>query len=396
MIKTKFYGRLIAFLGISLLAGNTVADTESFPQCVQRLQGEARERGFPDHLVAVLGDVKPLERTIKYDRNQPEFVQTFADYYNKRVNDFRIDKGRKMLVEHRDFLADLTRRYGVPGQYLVAFWGMESNFGRFIGKIPVLDTLATLACDNRRSTFFTGELFSALTLMQTYEFDAGDMEGSWAGAIGQTQFIPSVYVKYGIDGDGDQKVDLWRSEKDALASAAYFLQQLGWTRELRWGREVHLPDDFPYHHAGIQTPRPLSEWKQLGVAKADGSPLPDADVEAALLVPIGADGPKFLAYDNFHVIMKWNRSQFYALSVGVLADRINGAGHLHQSLPDTPPLTREQIVQIQTELQARGFEPGEADGQLGPQTTSAIRAFQKSQNLQADGFADMELFESLN
>ncbi|GAB3098277.1 lytic murein transglycosylase [Aestuariicella hydrocarbonica] len=395
-MKSKFYGRLIAVLGLSLMAGGALAQTEAFPQCIQRLQGEARERGFPDHLVAVLGEVKPQERTITYDRNQPEFVQTFAGYYNKRVNDFRIDKGRKLLSENREFLAELTRRYGVPGQYLVSFWGMESNFGNFIGKIPILDTLATLACDNRRSTFFTGELFSALELMQTYEFEVGDMEGSWAGAIGQTQFIPSVYVRYGIDGDGDGKVDLWRSEKDALASAANFLQQLGWTPELRWGREVHLPDDFPYHHAGINNVRPLSEWKQLGVAKADGSPLPNADVKAVLLVPIGADGPKFLAYDNFHVIMKWNRSQFYALSVGVLADRINGAGGLRQPLPDTPPLTRDQIVQIQTQLKARGFDAGEADGQLGPQTNSAIRDFQKSQNLQADGFADMELFQSLN
>ncbi len=231
----------------------SAATKETFPQCVSRLQSEAQARGLPDRLIVALGDVKPLERTISYDRNQPEFVQTFSGYYGQRVTDYRIEKGRAMLAEHREFLADLTRRYGIPGQYLVSFWALESNFGRHIGKMPILDTLTTLACDQRRSTFFTGELFAALELMNHYQFEVAQMEGSWAGAIGQTQFLPSVYVRYGIDGDGDQQVDLWHSEKDALASAAHFLQQLGWESGLRWGREFARRFSLP---PGRHTPNP--------------------------------------------------------------------------------------------------------------------------------------------
>ena len=377
----------------SLLAGAAAA--EPFPQCVARLQETARQQGFSETTIAELGAVKELQRTLALDRNQPEFVQTFAGYFNQRVTDFRIQRGREMLAQHRDFLDGLTRRYGVPAQYLVAFWALESNFGRNIGKMPLLDTLTTLACDDRRSTFFTGELFSALQLMDTYRFRAAQMQGSWAGAIGQTQFMPSAYLQFGRDGDGDRQVDLWHSWADALTSAAYYLQQLGWQPGLRWGREVRLPQDFPYHLSGIDNPRSLQDWQQLGVMQASGAPLPDAKVDAALLVPAGAEGPKFLVYDNFDVIMKWNRSQFYALAVGVLADRINGAGTLRRPPPPSQPLTREQITHLQTELKSRGFDPGPVDGQLGPGTSRAIRAFQKSRKLPADGFADAELMGML-
>ncbi len=376
-------------------AAETTIDEETFPQCLQRLQQEARQRELPETLVAVLGDVKQLENTIKYDRNQPEFVQTFAGYFNQRVTDYRIQWGRLMLAKNREFLSSLTQRYGVPAQYLVAFWGLESNFGNNIGKMPIIDTLATLACDKRRSTFFTGELFSALELMNRHQFSAAEMEGSWAGAIGQTQFLPSAFLKYGIDGDGDQRVDLWHNQADALASAAYYLQQLGWQPELRWGREVLLPKAFPYHFAGIETTRPLSEWLQLGVLPASGTPLPDLPINASLLVPAGADGPKFLIYDNFHVIMKWNRSQYYALAVGHLADRINGAGELRHPPALTQPLSRKDITYLQSELKEKGLYTGEIDGQLGPQSRQAIRAFQKSRNLIADGFADIELLKAV-
>ncbi len=393
MFDKTVFRRWFAIGWIVCMAGAN-AD-ESFPECLRGLQDEARQRGFSEDLVATLGNAKLIERTITLDRNQPEFVQTFTGYFSQRVTDARIQKGRKLLAEKRDFLNGLTRRYGVPAQYLVAFWALESNFGRHIGKMPVLDTLATLACDERRSRFFSGELFSALELMRRYHFSADEMQGSWAGAIGQTQFMPSAFVKYGVDGDGDQRVDLWHNQADALTSGAYYLQQLGWQQELRWGREVALPEGFPYHLAGIDSERTLQEWQQLGVTRADGSPLPVASVNAALLIPAGVEGPKFLAYDNFGVIMKWNRSQFYALAVGILADRINGAGALRQSLPENRPLTREQVTQLQTVLKDKGFDPGEVDGQLGPQTNNAIRAFQKSQGLLADGFADVELLQTL-
>lgn len=395
MINTKrsLLFSLCLFSGAASAVADSVA--EPFPQCLDRLHSQAQARGYPESILAALAAVKPIERTIKLDRNQPEFVQTFYGYFSARVTDYRIERGRELLEEHREFLNSLTRRYGVPAQYLVAFWALESNFGRHIGKMPILDTLATLACDQRRSEFFTGELFYALDLMKVYGFSAEEMAGSWAGAIGQTQFLPSAYLRYGIDGDGDDRVDLWHNQADALTSAANYLQQLGWQPALRWGREVSLPEGFPYYLAGLDTPRSIEEWQRLGVKKADGTPLPDAAVDASLLVPAGSDGPKFLVYDNFHVIMKWNRSQYYALAVGYLADRINGAGHLLQPPPQSQPLTREQITTLQTALKERGFDPGKIDGQLGPQTVAAIRGFQKHMNLLADGFADRELLDVL-
>ncbi|WP_317932279.1 lytic murein transglycosylase [Halioxenophilus sp. WMMB6] len=371
---------------------------ESFPECITRLQAQARHENLPEPMIAVLGQVQPIPRTIELDRNQPEFVQTFANYFNRRVTNYRISQGRELLAEHRDFLKGLTERFGVPGQYLVAFWAMESNFGRNIGKMPILNTLATLACDERRSAFFTGELFNALRLMDRHQVAVDDMQGSWAGAIGQTQFMPSAYLKYGIDGDGDQRVDLWQSRADALTSAAYYLQQLGWQRELRWGREVKLPAEFPYQLAGLDRPQTLGQWQALGVVKADNSALAgDAEqtLSAALLVPAGHNGPKFLVYDNFAVMMRWNRSEYYALSVGVLADRINGAGHLRQPPLNTTPLTKDQVMVLQQALTEHGFDPGVIDGQLGPQTRRAIRDYQASQSLVADGFADQELLKTV-
>lgn len=386
------------FFASLLLAGSVfspLAGAEEFTACIARLKLEAQQQGISSQQVAVLDNVKPIARTIELDRNQPEFVQTFAGYFNQRVSDYRIRYGREMLDQHRAFLTALTEQYGVPAQYLVSFWALESNFGRHIGKIPILDTLATLACDERRSELFSRELFAALTLMERHQIGVDTMQGSWAGAIGHTQFLPSAYVQFGIDGDNDQRVDLWNSQADALTSAANYLQQLGWQPELRWGREVQLPENFPYHLAGINSPKPLDEWQSLGVMTADGKPLPEASIEASLLIPSGAEGPKFLVYDNFHVIMKWNRSQYYALAVGHLADRINGAGELRQPPPISQPLTRQQIEQLQTRLAQLGFDVGDIDGQLGPQTSSAIRAYQKQKGVLADGFADQELLQML-
>ncbi|MGI1677334.1 MAG: lytic murein transglycosylase [Cellvibrionaceae bacterium] len=367
-----------------------------FPACIQGLQNEARSRGVSEELIKVLGQVTRIERTISLDRSQPEFVQTFADYFTKRVTDYRVTRGRDLLKENKEFLQGLTKEYGVPAQYIVSFWGLESNFGSYIGKMPILDSLATLACDTRRSGLFTRELFSALDIMAEHTISVEQMQGSWAGAIGHTQFLPSAYKQYGVDGDGDGRIDLWSSQVDALTSAANYLNKLGWKKELRWGREVVLPSGFDYSLSGIKNPKKLSEWRQLKIKKASGELVADLDIEAALLVPSGSDGPKFLIYDNFEVIMKWNRSQFYALSVGSLADRINGAGEFSKSFPNTDPLTKDQVIQLQTRLDQMGFEPGDVDGRLGPATTQSISKYQKSINAVADGFADSQLLKSLN
>ncbi|MCW8196441.1 lytic murein transglycosylase [Proteobacteria bacterium 005FR1] len=369
--------------------------TDDFAACIGNLQVQARDRGMAPHLVAALAEAKNLKRVVELDRSQPEFTRTFHDYFTRRVTDYRISRGRDLLREYQPLLQKLVREYGVPAQYLVAFWGLETNFGGYLGKIPTLDSLTTLACDPRRSDFFTNELFLALELVDRHKLDLGKMQGSWAGAIGHTQFMPSSYNRYGVDGDGDGRVDLWGSIPDALTSAANYLKSLGWKPALRWGREVSLPADFPYHESGINNRKPLSEWSRLGVKKVDGGGLGSLDIDAALLVPSGADGPKFLVYDNFEVIMRWNRSQFYALSVGHLADRINGAGDLRQSPPSTRGLALKEVEALQRELKNLGFDPGAIDGQLGPATGQAIRAYQHATGQVADGFADTDLLKEL-
>ncbi|MEH6583733.1 MAG: lytic murein transglycosylase [Halioglobus sp.] len=377
----------VLFLG--LYCSSVAANPVEFSECLVDMQQQAAAEGISrDTIDTVIPTLEYQARVIELDRSQPEFTQSFSDYFGKRVSQTRIEQGRALYKEFAVFLAELSREYGVPGQYLVAFWGLETNFGSYLGGMPTLDSLATLACDPRRSEFFTAEFLLALTLMEREALSAEDMKGSWAGAVGHTQFMPSNYLRYAIDGDGNGKIDLWNSRRDALASAANFLNQLGWNREQRWGREVQLPDDYDFSLAGQQ--RPLMEWKTQGLQKPGGSALPVvAGMEAQLVVPAGHTGPAFLVYDNFEVIMRWNRSTSYALSVGHLADRIAGAGPLNQALPsDQPRLHRSEVIQLQEVLLARGFDVGEIDGLLGPASRAALRAFQLDAGLIGDGFPD--------
>ncbi|MEJ2419734.1 MAG: lytic murein transglycosylase [Exilibacterium sp.] len=326
----------ILFLSYCSLYAPFGAAEEAFAACVADLQRKARQQGLGPKIVdEVLGGVKFAPKVIELDRRQPE------------------------------------------------------------GDMPVLDSLATLACDQRRSEFFTTQLLTALHLIGPRGVEPDQMQGSWAGAMGHTQFMPETYKKYAVDGDGDSRVDLWNSIPDAMASAANFLAGLGWKTGLRWGREVVLPENFTYKEVGIQNRRPLNEWRELGIVTAFGGPIPQADVQAALLVPAGHQGPAFLVYDNFDVIMEWNRSEFYALAVGYLADRINGGGTLKQPPPDQPPLSIAQVKELQTRLNTLGFEAGEPDGILGPGTRRAIRALQHQRDMVADGYPAAAVLKEL-
>lgn len=393
-MRRVLVGLLIA-LGAS--APPVVQANEEFQACVAELGERARARGLPAELVGrVFGELSHQARVIELDRAQPEFRQSFAAYLRARVSQSRVWRGRLALVEHADLLMRLTERFGIPGHYLVAFWGLETNFGSYLGSMPTLDSLATLACDPRRSEFFAEQLFVAVELLQRESLSPDEMRGSWAGAVGHTQFLPSVYRDHAIDGDGDGRVDLWSSEVDALTSAANYLESLGWNRGERWGREVKLPEEFDYSLSGMQGRRPLSEWRSLGVMRADGALLPVADMDAALLIPMGHQGPAFLVYDNFEVIMRWNRSQSYAIAVGHLADRIVGAGGLVASLPDIERApSRERMRALQQRLIELEFDPGEPDGLLGPATRAALRNFQRDAGLPADGYPDPATFEAL-
>ena len=380
---------------LSSLAAPAVGQ-QPFGACLDDLQTQARRAGVPEGAVGEIAALRYQPRVIELDRSQPEFRQSFSAYLRARVSDSRVQQGREELEKQRRLLARITQQTGVPGRYLVALWGLETNYGGYLGKMPTLDSLATLACDERRSEFFRAELFLALRLMDRESLTPDAMQGSWAGAVGHTQFMPSSYYTYAVDGDGDGKVDLWRSEADALSSGANYLSRLGWQRGERWGREVRLPAEFPYAETGLGRTRLLREWRELGVRRADGRPLQDAEIEASILVPMGHAGPAFAVYPNFRVLMRWNRSESYAIAAGHLADRIAGGGGLVATLPEVATAPSAAVVsRLQERLMALGFEPGTPDGIMGPATRSALRAFQIDRALIADGYPGPETLASL-
>nr|WP_228300912.1 lytic murein transglycosylase [Marinobacter lipolyticus] len=383
-------------LSLALPAAHADSSGDGFRQCVDRLKHQAIEAGVSEQTAStVLAEVEHLDRVIELDRRQPEFTTTFADYLNRRVNDDRVGKGRELLQEHQDLLKRVTRETGVPAPYLVAFWGLETNFGSYFGKMPVPSSLATLACDPRRSSFFTEQLTAALRIIDEGAITPAQMEGSWAGAMGHVQFMPTVFLRHAVDGDGDGKRDLWNSLPDAMMSAGNFLQDLGWDPDYRWGREVLLPANFDYALADGRR-LGLAEWNRLGVTDAFGNPLADEPIQAALVVPSGHRGPAFLAYHNFNVIMGWNRSEFYAIAVGHLADRIAGAGMLQNPPPeDQPNLSRDHILALQQSLNDQGFDSGEPDGIMGPATRAAIRDYQEANRRVADGYPSEEILNAL-
>jgi membrane-bound lytic murein transglycosylase B len=370
---------------------------EGFETCLAELGQRASNEGVDAATItSVLKDTKRLQRVVKLDRSQPEFTKTFADYYVPRVTQGRVKQGRELYVQHRDLLNRLQREYGVPGHYLLAFWGLETNYGSFFGQIPTMDALATLACDQRRSTFFSHEFLSALKIIAAGDIEQAQMRGSWAGAIGNMQFLPSVFIKYAVDGDGDGLRDFWGSLPDSLASAANFLRGIGWRTELRWGREVRLPEGFDYSLSGRDRGQTLEEWVRLGITDVYGATLPQRDIQAAVLVPSGHRGPAFLTYDNFDVIMRWNRSEYYAISVGRLADRIAGGGRLtRDAIIGGEPITIDKVQRLQEDLSLLGFDAGEVDGIFGPATRRALSNFQNANDMIADGYLNAEALQAV-
>jgi membrane-bound lytic murein transglycosylase B len=386
------------FALLTLLAVIDVqADESSFNQCLRRMRAETAEAGFSSSFLDKVFATATYEpRVIEADRTQPEFNETLKTYLERRVTPERVKRGRAMARRYEQLLARVEKEYGVQPKFLVALWGLETDYGGSLGSTPVLSSLATLTCDGRRGAFFKAELVSALRILGRGDVDLKELTGSWAGAMGHTQFMPSTYLTYGVDGDGDTRIDLRNSIPDAIFSAARLLRSLGWDRGARWGREVSLPDGFPFEHAYSDEPQSLDKWRELGVKSADGSPLPDAPLDATLLVPVGHRGPAFLAYDNFRALSQWNRSESYSLAVALLADRIAGSPEWRRELPaDAEPLSRERVRALQRQLAALGFDPGRADGVLGPGTRRAISAFQRSRKLVADGYPDEALLEAL-
>ncbi|WP_374563408.1 lytic murein transglycosylase [Nitrosomonas sp.] len=387
---------IVAF-SVLLLIHPAEASNPQFGECISRMKDQARSEGISDKTIQqVLGKARYLPRVIELDRRQPEFTQTFANYFGTRISEERIQRGRELLTRHRELLRQIERESGIPAQFLVSFWGLETNYGGFFGDFRITDSLATLACDPRRSGYFTQELLNAMRIVDAGDIAAERMIGSWAGAMGHMQFMPSTFLRYARDIDGDGRRDLWGSIPDAMGSAANFLRQLGWVPGLNWGQEVRLPSSFDYSLAGRDQMMSYAEWQRLGVAAISGASLGPAEQKAALLVPSGHQGPAFLVTQNFHVIMRWNRSEFYALSVGHLADRIAGAARLHRMPPvETIKISREQVRQLQRDLLALGIDAGEADGVLGSATRKAISRFQQRTQRIADGHLDAALLVAI-
>ncbi len=400
LIKLLQHKKLtISLLLFCLLSpGSLAQEQQPFAEWLAELRIEALAEGVSESLLdeALSTIEEPIPRVIELDQSQPEFVQTFSNYMNNRLSQARIERGQALLQEHSELFSRIYREYGVQPHYLVSFWALESNFGDYTGGFSVLNALATLAYDPRRSGFFRNELLTALKILDAGHISVEDMSGSWAGAMGQCQFMPSTFDRYAVDGDNDGRIDIWNSLPDIFASAANFLSQSGWRSDERWGREVTLPQDFDFTQSGTGIRKTVSEWNALGVMRADGSPLGNASLQGSIILPAGASGPVFLAYNNFRTTMVWNRSTYYAISVGHLADRFVGGGEIqHWPETDERALSRDEVIELQELLNAMGIDVGTPDGILGSRTRGAIRAFQEESGLPTDGYASYELLDMM-
>ncbi|MEW6992058.1 lytic murein transglycosylase [Colwelliaceae bacterium 6441] len=401
MNKTKFSWSLtkVAIITLSYCFTNLSFASDplaNFEQCKSRFQQQAQQQGFSKTIDTVIDNLSPTERVLVLDKNQAEFAESFGQYVKKRVSNYHIQNGKKLLKKHADLFAQLQTKYGIPPQYLVSFWGLETVFGKHKGKMSVLNSIATLACDERRSDYFTAELFDLFSMIDSGRVSVKQLQGSWAGAMGHMQFMPSAYRKYAVDGDADGKVDVWQSEADALTTAANYLNKIGWQPNERWGREVLLPEHFDFESIVYDQRYPLSTFKALGIKQVNGNRLPDYKIDAELVLPNGHQGHAFLVYRNFDVIMDWNLSKNYALSVGILADKLIGAAGI-RTIKNPQPLSfsRKKMQQLQAKLNELGYETGKPDGIWGSNSRKAIRAFQIEQKLIADGFPNQEVFQSL-
>ena len=385
----------LRFLCLVFLTTSVFANSQSFEDFLNQVRKTATEQGVSKATIdkAFFGLTPNLD-ILKSDSAQAEFTQNFWHYFNKRVSKTRINNGNDTLKQNASLLNKTSQKYGVPSHVIVAFLGLESNYGNYMGNESLVQSLATLAYDPRRSKLFTRELIAALKLMdrKTIPIDA---TGSWAGAIGAVQFMPTNILAYGVDANNDGKVNLWTDKEDIYESAANFLKKNGWASREKWGREALIPKNFDYLLTGIKVEKTVNEWAALGVLRGNGSALPKSNFKASLIVPMGHKGPAFLVYRNFDVIMKWNRSTKYALSVAHLSDRLNGAGRLSAKPLDEPLLSREDIMQIQNTLNLLGYDTGIPDGKAGSITSEATRKFQSDIGLVADGYVGYELFQQL-
>jgi lytic murein transglycosylase len=373
------------------------AAAANFGSCLAGLWPLAERRGVTRaEFEANVAGLTPDLRIMDLMDSQPEFTKSFWDYLDILVNDARIADGRAMLAQHRATFDAVEKAYGVDRHFIAAIWGVESNYSTQIGDRSVIRSTATLACVGRRQDYFREEFLSALEILSRGDVRADHLMGSWAGAFGPTQFMPTSFKKYAIDFDGDGRRDVVDSVPDLIASTANNLKKDGWVAGQTWGYEVVVPKGFDFLLADRSRAMTMREWERAGIQRPGGKAFPRPEDKAYLLVPAGAQGPGFLMLQNFRVIMKYNPAEAYALAIGYLADRLRGGEPFVQAWPrHERVLTRTERYELQQLLAERGFDVGEPDGRLGGKTRNALRAFQSSVGHVPDGFASATVLERL-
>ncbi len=388
---------LLLLLGIlAPLDAIECAKGRPFPQWIKSFERYAISQGISSETVhRALDNVRYLPSVIRRDRRQHQFSYDFRSFAKRVISAYRLRKGRQLIKKYKNLFQAIEKRYGVPAPVLVAFWGLESDFGAYMGKDNTLASLATLAYDCRRSEEFQKELLAALRIIEAGDLTPAQMRGSWAGELGQTQFLPSYYVKYGVDFDHDGKRDLIHSKADALASTANYLRHLGWKANQPWIKEVIPPKKMDWHLSGLEHSYPLSYWGKLGVTDRLGRPL-RGNLKASLLLPMGKDGPAFLAFDNFKkTYLTWNNSLLYSLTAAYFATRLAGAKTMRPNRAKIDSLSSKEIQTLQRLLAARGYDVGKIDGIIGQNTRKAVKDIQKKLQVPADGYPTKELLRRL-
>ncbi|WP_241741163.1 lytic murein transglycosylase [Paragemmobacter straminiformis] len=374
-----------------------VGSPAGLEQWTEGFRPRARAAGISDAtLDRAFRGLRYNRDVIEKDRNQSEFTKTIWDYLDRAVSDKRVENGKAALRKHRRLLDRIEATYGVEREVVVAVWGLESSYGENRGDIPVIEALATLAYDGRRGRFFEGQLIEALRILQTGDVAPRNFTGSWAGAMGHTQFIPSSYQAFAVDFDRDGRRDIWSDDPtDALASTAAYLAKSGWVTGRPWGIEVSLPQGFDYSQTGDRGQRPVADWQALGVRQADGRALPDHGA-GSLLLPAGARGAAFLIFRNFHAIERYNAADAYVIAIGHLSDRLAGGPPIRAEWPrGDRALTFAERQEMQQRLTRAGHDTGGADGKIGPKTLAALRAYQRSIGMVPDGYPSLEVLRHL-
>ncbi len=386
----------LPLLAALIASAPAFAQDAAFTACLDGLRAPARAAGVSEATFALhTQGLQPDLSVIDKLNFQPEFKTPIWDYLAALVDDERVADGQARLTQHAEVLARVAQRYGVDPATVVAVWGVESNFGQSFGSAPLVQSLGTLSCLGRRQPYFRTEFYAALRILQAGHIAPEQFKGSWAGAFGHTQFMPSTFERLAVDFDGDGRADLMNSTADALASTANFLAKAGWQSGLPWGFEVKLPPDLPTRGEGRRVKRPMSEWAARGLVRADGSPLP-ATGSAGLMLPAGERGPAFLVTRNFDAIYSYNAAESYGLAIAHLADRLRGGGPFATPWPtDDPGLSRAERRELQTLLTARGHDIGAIDGMLGEKTRAAVRAEQQRLGMEPSGRAGQKLLKAL-